>query len=77
MDAAASVLHPFEVAAERVARPFRDAYGWFESLFDARSEAERLREENERLRQTAISNTAGPTWCASGESFRAVPRASS
>jgi rod shape-determining protein MreC len=55
-DAAASVLHPFEVAAERVARPFRDAYGWFESLFDARSEAERLREENERLRQAAISN---------------------
>ena len=53
-DLAASALHPFGVAGERVARPFRDAYGWFESLFDARSEAERLREENETLRQEAI-----------------------
>jgi rod shape-determining protein MreC len=27
--AGATVLRPFEVGAERVARPFRDAYGWF------------------------------------------------
>ena len=27
--AGATVLRPFEVAANRVARPFRDAYGWF------------------------------------------------
>ena len=26
--AAASALQPLEVAVERVARPFRDAYGW-------------------------------------------------
>ena len=25
----AAVLRPFEVGAERVARPFRDGYGWF------------------------------------------------
>lgn len=55
-DVAASALYPFEVAVERVARPFRDAYSWFESLFHARSEAERLREENERLRQQVIQN---------------------
>ena len=30
--AGATVLRPFEVGAERVARPFRDAYGWFEGL---------------------------------------------
>jgi rod shape-determining protein MreC len=52
----ASVLHPFQVGAERVARPFRDAYGWTASLFNARSENERLREELALLRQQAIQN---------------------
>jgi rod shape-determining protein MreC len=55
-DVAASALYPFEVAAERVAQPFRDAYAWFDSLFDARSDAKRLRRENERLRQQVIQN---------------------
>ena len=41
---------------ERVARPFRDAYGWATSLFDARSENERLRAENEQLQQQVIQN---------------------
>lgn len=54
--AVASVLQPVEVAVERVARPFRDAYGWTKSLFHARSEAERLRAENEQLRQEVIQN---------------------
>ena len=54
--AVASVLQPFEVAAERVARPFRDAYGWTKDLFDARSENEKLRAENEQLRQQVIQN---------------------
>jgi rod shape-determining protein MreC len=52
----ASLLQPVEVAVERVARPFRDAYGWTKGLFDARSEAARLREENEQLRQQVIQN---------------------
>jgi rod shape-determining protein MreC len=55
-EAAATVLHPFQVAVERVARPFRDAYGWTSDLFDARSEAERLRDENQVLRQQVIQN---------------------
>ena len=54
--AVASVLQPVEVAVERVARPFRDAYGWTKSLFRARSEAERLRAENEQLKQQVIQN---------------------
>jgi rod shape-determining protein MreC len=54
--AVASLLQPFQVAVERVARPFRDAYGWTSSLFSARSEAERLRAENEQLRQQVIQN---------------------
>ncbi len=55
-DAGAAALHPFEVAATRVARPFRDAYSWFDSLFTARSDAKKLRRENEQLRQQAIQN---------------------
>ena len=41
--AVASALQPLEVAVERVARPFRDAYGWTKDLFNARSENERLK----------------------------------
>jgi len=48
---AAAVLRPFQVAADRVAEPFRDAYGWSNSLLDARSDAARLETENELLRQ--------------------------
>jgi rod shape-determining protein MreC len=54
----ASVLHPFQVGAERVARPFRDAWGWTAGLFDARSENERLREEVQTLRQQAIQTAS-------------------
>lgn len=49
-----SILRPFEVGAERVARPFRDLAGWFGGLLDAKSENEKLREETERLRQRVI-----------------------
>ena len=52
----ASLLQPLEVAVERVARPFRDAYGWTSSLLTARDDAERLRAENEQLRQQVIQN---------------------
>ena len=54
--AIATVLRPFEIAAERVARPFRDAYSWTTEVLDARSEAERLRKENDALRQDVIHN---------------------
>jgi len=54
--AVASALQPFEVAVERVARPFRDAYGWTKELFTARSENERLKAENEQLQQQVIQN---------------------
>lgn len=50
-EGAAAVLRPLQVAADRVAEPFRDAYGWVDSLFGARSEAARLEKENELLRQ--------------------------
>ncbi len=49
----ATVLRPFEVAAERVARPFRDAYGYFAGLVHAKSENARLRSELDQARQQA------------------------
>jgi rod shape-determining protein MreC len=52
--AVASALQPLTIAVERVARPFRDAYGWTSDLFHARSENERLRAENEQLRQAYL-----------------------
>jgi rod shape-determining protein MreC len=50
----ASILRPFEVGAERVARPFRDAASWFGGLIDAKSENEKLKEQIEALRQEII-----------------------
>jgi rod shape-determining protein MreC len=50
----ATVLKPFEVAADRVTRPFRDTVGWFHGLVDARSENKRLRAENEQYRHQLI-----------------------
>jgi rod shape-determining protein MreC len=51
--AGATAVRPFQVGAERVARPFRDAYGYFAGLVSAKAEADRLRVEIEQLRQEA------------------------
>ena len=55
-DVGATAMRPFQVGAERVARPFRDLYGWFDGLLTAKDENERLREENARLSLQAIEN---------------------
>jgi rod shape-determining protein MreC len=52
-DTGATVLRPFQVAADRVAQPFEDVYGYFKGLADAKSEADRLRDENRQLRALA------------------------
>jgi rod shape-determining protein MreC len=54
----ATALRPFQVAAERVARPFRDAYGYFSGLASAKSENEKLRKELRDARAVASANTA-------------------
>ena len=54
--AGATALRPFAVGVERIAQPFRDAYSWADSLFGARSEAERLRAEKRELLQRVIQN---------------------
>ena len=62
--AGAAVLRPFEVGAERVARPFRDAYGWFAGLIHAKSQNAGLRRQVEKLssaviqQQTAVQENA-------------------
>jgi rod shape-determining protein MreC len=56
--AGATVLRPFEVAAERVAQPFRDTYGYFSGLVHAKSENEKLKAEVNKLRQQALLGEA-------------------
>lgn len=50
----AGILKPFEIAADRVSRPFRDAVGWTRGLINAKSENARLRTQVAGLRQQVI-----------------------
>ena len=54
----ASALRPFQVAAERVARPFRDAYTYVSSLTSAKSENAKLRSEVRTWKAQALLNLA-------------------
>jgi rod shape-determining protein MreC len=56
--AGAGVLRPFEVAATRVARPFQDLYDYVAGFVGAKSERDRLRAENARLRQEIVEYRA-------------------
>lgn len=56
--AGATVLRPFEVAAERVAQPFRDVYGYFAGLVHVKSENEKLKAQVNKLRQQALLGEA-------------------
>jgi rod shape-determining protein MreC len=49
--AGVSVMRPFEVAATRVAQPFRDAASWTRGLFRAKSENRKLTRQVEELRR--------------------------
>ena len=49
----AGLLRPFQVAAERVARPFRDAYGWTAELVHAKRELAQARRELAVARRNA------------------------
>jgi rod shape-determining protein MreC len=54
--AGTTVLKPFEVAADRVVQPFRDAYSYFSGLVSAKSDVKRLESENRVLRQEATQS---------------------
>jgi rod shape-determining protein MreC len=51
-----TVMRPFEVAANRIAAPFHDAYNWTADVFHAKAENKTLRAENKRLQQQAIQS---------------------
>jgi rod shape-determining protein MreC len=57
----AAVLRPFEIATDRVARPFRDAYSYFAGLVHAKSENAKLRAEVDKLREQATQNVSAAT----------------
>jgi rod shape-determining protein MreC len=48
---AAGILKPFEVAADRISRPFRDAVSWGRGLVDAKSENKQLKARIQALQQ--------------------------
>ena len=50
----ASILRPFEIAANRVARPFRDAAGWVHGLATAKSDNKKLKHQVQQLQQQLI-----------------------
>jgi rod shape-determining protein MreC len=56
--AGASALRPFEIAANRIARPFQDAYNWTADVFHAKKENKQLRQDVKNLQQQAIQNSA-------------------
>jgi rod shape-determining protein MreC len=54
----ASALRPFQIAATRVARPFRDAYNYLDGLTGAKSQNAKLKAEVQRYRAEALRNAA-------------------
>ena len=52
----AGILRPFEVGADRVTRPFRDAVGWVHGLVNAKNENKRLRRQLAIVQQQVIQD---------------------
>jgi rod shape-determining protein MreC len=56
--AGSTALRPFQIAATRVAAPFRDAYDYVHSLANAKSENKKLRQLNRALRERDVHTAA-------------------
>ena len=56
--AGSTALRPFQIAATRVAQPFRDAYDYVHSLANAKAENKKLKEQNAALRASALGAAA-------------------
>jgi rod shape-determining protein MreC len=56
--AGSTALRPFQIAATRVAQPFRDAYDYVHSLANARADNKKLREINQKLRARDLHRAA-------------------
>lgn len=53
-----TVLRPFQIAATRIAQPFRDAYDYVDGLANARSELKRQRQIDANLRAKDLQRAA-------------------
>jgi rod shape-determining protein MreC len=83
----AGILRPFEVGADRVTRPFRDAVGWVHGLVNAKNDNKRLRRQLAEVQQQLIQDesavqenvqlkaTLGYQGPPSVKDFRQVPTA--
>lgn len=56
--AGATALRPFQIAATRIAQPFRDAYDYLDGLANAKAENKKLKRQNAELKRDAISAQA-------------------
>jgi rod shape-determining protein MreC len=56
--AGSTALRPFQIAATRVAQPFRDAYDYVSSLSGLKAENARLKRQYAEVRKEAIENRA-------------------
>src|SRR5436190_12319452 len=56
--AGSTALRPFQVAATRVAQPFRDGYDYLSSLSSAKRENKDLKRKYAKVRAEAIANAA-------------------
>jgi rod shape-determining protein MreC len=54
---AMEVLAPIQEGANRALKPFRDLFGWFGDTLDAKDERDKLRAENDKLRNELIQAT--------------------
>jgi rod shape-determining protein MreC len=56
--AGSTALRPFQIAATRIAQPFRDGYDWVASVSSAKSENALLKKRYREVREDAIRNRA-------------------
>jgi rod shape-determining protein MreC len=56
--AGATALRPFQIAATRVAQPFRDAYDYLDTLANAKTENKRLKRQIQEYRRDVVSAQA-------------------
>ena len=56
--AGSTALRPFQIAATRVAQPFRDGYDYLSSLSGLKAENARLKRQYAKVRKEAIDNRA-------------------